>query len=78
MMLPSFLGWPGSGESGGGDAGSLLTLLEDGGTVVLWGVLMRVMRAELWSCLCGVLAPSELPQCGSLLSGEAGLAGSGQ
>lgn len=26
----------------------------------------------------GVLAPSELPQCGSLLSGEAGLAGSGQ
>lgn len=78
-MLPSFLGWPGTGEGRGGRGGSLLTLLEDGEAVVLWGVLMRRMRAELWCCICGVLAPSEqLPQCCSLLPGEAGLAGSGQ
>lgn len=78
-MILSFLGWPGTGEGGGGCSGCLLTLLEDGEAVVLWGVLMRVMRAQVWSCIYGVLAPNEqLPQCCSLLSGEAGLAGSGQ
>lgn len=41
--------------------------------------LLGVARAELWPCIRGVLAPSEeLPQHGSLLSGEAGLAGSRQ
>lgn len=49
MMLPSFLGWPGTGEGGGGHGGCLLALLEDAGAVVLWGVLLWVMRAELWS-----------------------------
>lgn len=27
----------------------LLALLEDAGAVVLWGVLLGMMRAELWS-----------------------------
>lgn len=78
-MLPSFLGWPGTGDSGGDHGGSLLALPEDAGAVVLWGVFLGGMRAELWFCICGVLAPSEqLPQCCSLLSGQAGLGGSGQ
>lgn len=73
-LFPSL--FPPTREGGGGHGGSLLTLLGDGEAVVLWGALVRVMRAELWSCVCGVLAPSEqLPQCCSLLSGEAGLAG---
>lgn len=55
-LFPSL--FPPTREGGGGHGGSLLTLLEDGEAVVLWGVLVRVMRAELWSCVCGVLAPS--------------------
>lgn len=71
MMLPSLLGWL------GGNGGSLLPASFPWGMLELW--FYGVVRAELWSCLHGVLAPSgKLPQGHSLLSSEAGLAGSGQ